>query len=124
MQSNFCNYLANLWILWKKRIIRPKKARLPPSEQHKLLKKRATEMVKEWDFPKSREVKKLCEFMAKECWGNLEKSLETNALVNGGANAFGILQYEFEEILSEPQYSELREILKFGMAYNAINYKA
>ena len=104
----------------KTRIIRSQSASLSPDYQHKLLKKRAEEIVEEWDFPKSREVKTLCEFMAKEC---LAKSLEPNAPLNGGANAFGVPQDEFEEILSEPQYSELREILRFGVAYNAIIIK-
>ena len=102
------------------RIIRSQPANLSPDYQHKLLKKRSQEIVEEWDFPRSREVKKLCKFMAKEC---LAKSLEPNAPLNGGANAFGILRDEFEKILSEPHYSDLREILKFGMAYNAITMK-
>ncbi len=102
------------------RIIRSKPANLSPDYQHKLLKERAEEIVKEWDFPRSREVKKLCKLMAKEC---LEKSREPNAPLNGGANAIGIPRDEFEKILSESQYSELREILKFGMAYNAITMK-
>ena len=100
-----------------------KLAILSPKKQHELLKRRAAEMVKEWDFPKSREVKKLCKFMAKECSENLKKNLKTNAPLNGGKNAFGIPQDEFEKILSERQYSELREILKFGMEYNAITIK-
>ncbi len=102
------------------KIIRSQPAGLSPKDQHKLLKKRTEEIVEEWNFPKSREVKRLCRFMAKEC---LAKSLEPNAPLNGGANAIGIPRDEFEKILSEPKYSELREILKFGMAYNAITIK-
>jgi hypothetical protein len=75
-------------------------------------------MVDEWDFPKSREVKKLCKHIAKEC---LQKSLENNAPLNGGANAFGIPIEEFEKIPS--QNPELAKVLKFGVAYNALSIK-
>lgn len=101
------------------RIIRSQPASLPSSYQHKLLVERATEMVKEWDFPKSREVKKLCKSIYAEC---LKKTLEPNAPLNGGANAFGIPQDEFEKIPSK--HPELAKILKFGIAYNAIIIKS
>ena len=102
------------------RIIRSQPAGLSAGYQHKLLKGCAEKIIKEWNFPKSREVKKLCEFMAEEC---RRKSLEPNAPLNGGANAVGIPRDEFKEILLEPHYSDLRETLKFGVAYNAITMK-
>ncbi|QMU61182.1 MAG: hypothetical protein GKR92_05490 [Gammaproteobacteria bacterium] len=100
------------------RIIRSQPASLPPSYQHKMIIDRAIEMVREWDFPKNREMRKLCKQIAFEC---LQKSLEPNAPLNGGANAFGIPQDEFSKIPS--QYPELAKILKFGVAYNAISIK-
>lgn len=101
------------------KIIRSHPASLPPAYQHRLLVERATEMVGEWDFPKNREVRKLCKHISKEC---LIKSLEPNAPLNGGANAFGIPLEEFENIPSE--HPELAKVLKFGVAYNALSIKS
>lgn len=100
------------------RLIKSQSASLPPSYQHKLLTERATDMINEWDFPKSREVKKLCKYIADDC---LAKTLEPNAPLNGGANAFGIPLDEFMQVTSK--HPELATILKFGVAYNAITIK-
>lgn len=100
------------------RIIKSSPASLSPAYQHKLIVDRATKMVREWDFPKNREVRKLCSHIAKEC---LIKSLEPNASLNGGANAFGIPSEEFEKIPSK--HPELAKVLKFGLAYNALSIK-
>jgi len=93
-------------------------AGLTPIYQHKLLTERAREIIDEWSFPSFKDVKSLCEFIAKQC---VEKSLEPNAPLDGGANAFGILQEEFDKIPS--MHPELAKVLKFGVAYNAISLK-
>jgi hypothetical protein len=73
-------------------------------------------MVDEWSFPLYSDVRKLCSYIADEC---VKKSLEPNASLDGGANAFGILQEEFETISTNHQ--ELAKVLKFAIAYNAIS---
>jgi hypothetical protein len=100
------------------RIIQSKSASLTTKYQHNLLVNRAQKIIQDWSFPKYLEVKRLCGFMANKC---LEKSLEPNASLDAGANAFGILQEEFEGIPSK--YPELAKILQFGVAYNALSIK-
>ncbi|PSH61079.1 hypothetical protein [Phyllobacterium sophorae] len=95
-------------------LIRSKPPTLVASVQNNLLRNRATEMIREWDFPRHQQVKKLSDGIASAC---LKKSLEGNASLGGGANAFGILQDEFYDI---PKTNpELARILQFGVAYNA-----
>lgn len=76
-------------------LIRSKPPTLSASSQHSLLRNRAAEMIREWDFPHHQQVKKLADGIAAAC---VRKSLEGNASLGGGANAFGIPQEEFYEI--------------------------
>lgn len=95
-------------------VIRSKSPSLAAAKQHNLLRERAAEMLREWDFPHHQQVRKLCDGIAAAC---IKRSLEGNAPLGGGANAFGIPQEEFFEI---PRTNpELARILKFGIAYNA-----
>ena len=100
------------------RIIRGTTSELPSKYQHKLLKEKAENIVREWAFPRHVAVKKICAHIAKEC---VAKSLEPNASLGGGANAFGIPDDEFENISTN--YPELAHSLKFGVAYSAISIK-
>lgn len=95
-------------------IRRGKDAMLASGVQHKLLRERATEMVREWDFPQCRLVRRLADGLAAEC---LAKSLEGNASLGGGATAFGIPQEEFDAI--PDTHPDLARVLQFGVAYNA-----
>lgn len=96
-------------------LVRGKSASLSSAAQHKLLRERAGEMVRDWDFPQQQLVRRLAEGIAAEC---LDKSLEGNASLGGGATAFGIPQEEFDDIpTSNP---ELARVLQFGVAYNAL----
>ena len=81
--------------------------------QNRLLRERASEMMREWDFPECDLVRRLAEGMAEEC---VTRSVETNAPLGAGANAFGIPQEEFDEIPAS--HSDLARILHFGVAYN------
>ncbi|WP_342110486.1 hypothetical protein [Methylobacterium sp. SI9] len=95
-------------------IRRGKDAMLASGVQNKLLRERASEMVREWDFPQFQLVRRLADGLAAEC---LAKSLEGNASLGGGATAFGILQEEFDAI--PETHPHLARVLQFGVAYNA-----
>lgn len=95
-------------------LIRAKPPTLKSGLQHKLLRERAAEIVRDWDFPHHTMVRHLTAGIAAEC---VAKSLEGNASLGGGANAFGIPQDEFDAI--PDTHPHLASALKFGVAYNA-----
>jgi len=100
------------------KIIKGSPAELPSKYQHQLLQEKAQEIVQSWAFPFHAEVKRLCDYIAQQC---VNKSLEPNASLDGGANAVGILDEEFKLIATNHQ--ELAHVLKFGVAYNAFSIK-
>ena len=80
----------------------------------RLLREKAGEILRDWDFPQHQLVRRLADGIAKEC---LKKSLEPNASLGGGASAFGIPQDEFDEI--PRKHPALARVLQFGVAYNS-----
>ena len=82
--------------------------------QHKFLRERAAQMIREWDFPQFDLVRRLANGIATQC---LAKSLEGNASLGGGANAVGIPQDEVDSI--RKTNPDLAGVIKFGVAYNA-----
>lgn len=84
--------------------------------QHQLLRERASEMVRDWDFPHHQLVRRLSDWIGKLC---IDKSLEANASLGGGATAIGIPQEEFDVI--PVKFPELARVLQFGVAYNAFS---
>lgn len=100
------------------RIIRGERSALSSSYQDRLIRQRANEMIQNWAFPRHAQVKQICEIIAQEC---LEKSLEPNASLGGGANAFGIPEEEFLKIPFDNP--DLANVMKFGIAYNALSIK-
>jgi hypothetical protein len=112
--EQFLQLAARLVSQSETQLIRAKPATLKSGLQHRLLRERAAEIVRGWDFPQHMMVRRLTQGIASEC---IEKSLEGNASLGGGANAFGIPQDEFEAI--PETHPHLASALKFGVAYNA-----
>ncbi len=112
--EQFLQLTARLVSQLETQLIRGGNALLTSSVQHKLLRERATEIVREWDFPESQLVYRLADGLAAEC---LAKSLEGNASLGGGATAFGIPQEDFQQI--PDTNPRLARVLQFGVAYNA-----
>lgn len=112
--EQFLQLAARLVSHSETQLIRAKPATLKSGMQHKLLRERASEIVREWDFPQQQLVRRIADGIAAEC---VAKSLEGNASLGGGATAFGIPQEEFEEI--PDKYPDLARALQFGVAYNA-----
>ena len=75
------------------RVIRSKPVSLDAKVQSELLREKASEIVRRWNFPECRRVRLLVDSIAARC---LERSLEPNAWLGAGANAFGVLQDEFQ----------------------------
>ncbi len=97
------------------KLIRGRELTLSARDQDKLLRERANQMVREWNFPHVRLVRALTDEIAKQC---VAKSLEPNASLGGGAIGFGILQDEFEQIPAK--HPDLARVLQFAVAYNTI----
>jgi hypothetical protein len=112
--EQFLQLSARLVSQSETQLIRAHPATLTATLQNKLLRERAGEIVKEWDFPQHHLVRRLADGIAKEC---LAKSLEGNASLEGGASAFGIPQEDFNTI--PKKHPDLARVLQFGIAYNA-----
>ena len=96
------------------RVIRSKPVSLDAKVQSELLREKASEIVRRWNFPECRRVRRLVDSIAARC---LERSLEPNAWLGAGANAFGVLQDDFQAI--PVNVPELARVIQFGLAYNA-----
>lgn len=99
-------------------VLRNKKPELDAKQQHAILTRRADEIMNRWDFPRCESVKKLVSFIAGRC---IARTLEPNAPLSDGANAFGVPQAEMDRL--EVTAPELVQVIHYGIAYNAITLK-
>jgi hypothetical protein len=96
-------------------LVRNRAATLDAKTQHHLLRQTASKMMEDWNFPQSQRVRRLVETIAARC---LSVSLQPNAPLGAGANAFGIPQTEFERL--PDSHADFARVLQFAVAYNAI----
>lgn len=97
------------------RAIRGQQAALPADIQQDALRGKAREIMAGWSFAYARRVRALVDAMAREC---REVSLQPNARLDAGANAFGIPEDEMRALLESNHETAL--ILKFAVAHGAI----
>lgn len=72
--------------------------------------------IKRWSFAQSSQVQHLTTQLAELC---LKKTLEYNAPLDHGANAYGILQQEFDAI--PEKHPDLARVLQSAVAHNALS---
>jgi hypothetical protein len=96
-------------------LIKQKPSAIAAREQHNLLIERAKMVVDSWNFPEHRRVRALANWIAERC---KTRTLEPNAPLGAGANAYGIMQEDFARV--GQQHPILANVLKFAVAYNAI----
>lgn len=87
--------------------------RMTVKQQHDVLQKEARHIVEAWSFPHATDVRRLAHRIAEVC---LERSLQPNAPLGGGANAIGIERSDFKGIVDD---RKLADALFYGMAYSA-----
>jgi len=100
------------------KMLRNQGSRLEAKIQHQTLTKRAHDTISGWDFPHSESVRKIVALIAKHC---LDKTLEPNAPLSAGANAFGMPQSEMDRHRREGGI--LAHIMHYAQAYNAFSVK-
>lgn len=112
----FLHLSAGLVDRMEARLINGNSPELSAKQQDQILADRSSRMMAAWNFPFADKVRNLVEGMAAAC---VKESLLDNAPLSQGANAVGILQTEWDELVKEQ--GALAQILKFGAAYNAIS---
>lgn len=95
--------------------IRNQDPALTPAQQQSALRDKSAEMIDAWAFPFARKVRALIERIAADC---REVSVQPNASLGAGANAFAVLETEMKALLASE--SELALVLKFAIAYGAL----
>jgi len=114
--EQFLHLAAALVDAIETRIIQRKRHSLDAAMQNRLLRTRAGQLIDQWAFPGSVAVRKLVERIAATC---TKVSLAPNAWLDGGANAIGIPQEEFNAL--SDTYPDLARVVQAGVAYNAFS---
>lgn len=94
--------------------IRGKPLALDARQQHKAVREQAVNLIDQWDFPYSPQVRKLVDFIGSKCE---ELTLRPNAPLSDGANAYGILLSDLANLESN---DELARVLHYALAYQAL----
>lgn len=98
------------------RMVRGRSPTLEARQQHNALIRRARETIAAWDFPHCDAVRALISFIGNKC---IDRTMEPNAPLDDGANAFGIPQSEMDRL--KESAPELVPVLHFALAYNALS---
>jgi len=98
------------------RIMRGREPKLDAKIQNEVLIRQATASIERWNFPHSDAVRRLIDFISVRC---RERTLEPNAPLDDGANAFGIPQSEMDRFQKEG--GRLIQVLHYALAYNAVS---
>ncbi len=114
--EQFLRLAAELVELSATQLIRGRSATLDGRTQHRTLRGTAAKIVASWNFPECDRVRVITAGIARVC---LRESLEANAWLGSGANAYGIPQTEFDVIPNTD--AALARVIHFAVAYNAIN---
>lgn len=97
-------------------MLRRKKPALSAAQQDRLLREKAMEMTKQWNFPEAAGVRRLIHGIAARC---AKATDAPNAYLRSGANAIGIPMADYELLLE--QSGHMSSILKYGVAYSAFS---
>jgi hypothetical protein len=111
--EKFLRLAGHLVAQLETQIIRNAGVKLAPAVQDRLLQERAVRMLEDEDLPERARVLHLCKKIAQQC---LVVTREPNASLAEGPNAWGILQTEFDTIVT--RHPELARVLQSGVAYN------
>ncbi len=114
--EQFLHLAADLVETSATQLVRTQGAPIKPRTQDRALSRKAHSITSDWNFPQFPLVKTLTNAMAEKC---LARSLELNAPLGAGANAFGIPQSDFDELVKIDR--ELARVLQFAFAYNALS---
>lgn len=97
------------------RTIRNRTFELDARNQHAALVGASKSIIREWDFPFHSAVRTLVERIGRRC---VEKTLQPNAPLGDGANAYAVLQDEMDRVLQRSE--RLARVLHFACAYQAL----
>jgi hypothetical protein len=111
--EKFLRLAGHLVAQLETRLIRGADLTLSAAVQEKLLTERAAKMLEDEDLPEKNRVVRLCEVIAADC---LKRTQEPNASLGEGPNAWGVIQAEFDTIVSKQP--ELARVLQSGVAHN------